>query len=218
MEFNNTKSWEHRFFQLSSSHQDHAGALYQLPLHSWMQIQTPHLVPESHFIALNVCPVCFFFSPLWGKQSYEADISPIFLSHFLTFFRFAQSKIKYHVTTGNLGKICLIQHAVKIYSTLHWSWEISLTRSRKWAPCSLLVLISLHPPHKRRWQDQQVPPGKIDCLGIRQLTLRLVACFPQNLGHVIHFSYSKLLYYNLHRQYQGSPVESCWVLSSVILL
>lgn len=159
-----------------------------------------------------------FFFPLWGKQSYEAEIFPIFLSHFLTFFRFAQSKIKYHVTTGNLGKICLIQHAVKIYSTLHWSWEISLTRGRKWAPCSLLVLISLHPPHKRRWQDQQVPPGKIDCLGIRQLTLRLVACFPQTLGHVIHFSYSKLLYYNLHRQYQGSPVESCWVLSSVILL
>lgn len=54
---------------------------------------------------------------------------------------------------------------------------------------------------------------KTDYLGIQQLTLGLVTCFLLTLGHVIHFLYS-----NLRRQYQDSPVQSCWVLASVILL
>lgn len=126
-------------------------------LHSWMQIQSLHLVLKRHFMVLNVCPICFF-SHLWRKQSYEAEISPhppfSFPNLFLFIFHFAQSKIKNHVTTGNFGKICLLQHAVKICSTLQWSWEISLTRGRKRALCSPRVLVSLHPPHNRPWQDQ----------------------------------------------------------------
>lgn len=114
--------------------------------------------PQKSFHGPKCLFHLLFFPHLWRKQSYEAEISPhppfSFPNLFLFIFHFAQSKIKYHVTPGNVGKTCLLQHAVKICSTLHWSWEISLTRGRKRALCSPRVLVSLHPPHNRPWQDQ----------------------------------------------------------------